>query len=127
MNFLIGQFYQASLLPSIQGGNNTGDVNFSARKNTFSIHHMRAKTEYLKIIDDYFTRFGYQINRVKKPNIYGRQYWNYIEIGQNEDIGYGEVPPKYMEIINNACRKGTTIWHNHANIGNYNLNNSIIE
>lgn len=123
---LIGQFYQASLLPSIQGGNNTGDVNFSARKNTFSIHHMRAKTEYLKIIDDYFTRFGYQINRVKKPNIFGRQYWNYIEIGQNEDIGYGEVPPKYMEIINNACRKGITIWHNHNNIGNYNLDNKII-
>ena len=87
---------------------------------------MRAKTEYIKIIDDYFTRFGYQINRVKKPNIYGRQYWNYIEIGQNEDIGYGEVPPKYMEIINNACRKGTTIWHSHNDIGDYTLNNNII-
>lgn len=54
---LIGQFRQATLLPSIQGGNNTGDVNFSARKNIFSIHYMRAKTEYLKVIDDYFSRF----------------------------------------------------------------------
>jgi len=30
-----------------------------------------------------------------------------------------------MEEINNACRKGVTIWHNHANIGNYNLSNNI--
>lgn len=57
MASMLGQFYSASLLPSIHGGNNTGDVNYSAGKNTFIIHHMRAKTEYLKIIDDYFTKF----------------------------------------------------------------------
>ena len=57
MASLVGQFYSASLLPAIHGGNNTGDVNYSAGKNTFLIHHMRAKTEYLKVIDDYFTKF----------------------------------------------------------------------
>ena len=122
---LIGQFYQASLLPSITGGNNSGDVNFSSGKNTFVIYHMRAKTEYLKIIDDYFTRFGYAIKKLEMPNIVGRKYWNYVEIGANEEIGYGDVPNKFMEIINNACRRGVTIWHNHANVGNYSLDNSI--
>lgn len=123
---LIGQFYQASLLPSIQGGQNIGDVNFSARKNTFAIHHMRAKTEYLRVIDDYFSRFGYATNRVKLPNITGRQNFNYIEIGQAEEIGYGEVPSIFMNNINNACRKGVTIWHNHENLGNYSIENNII-
>lgn len=123
---LIGQFYQASLLPSITGGNNTGDVNFSSGKNTFIIYHMRAKTEYLKIIDDYFTRFGYAIKKLEMPNIVCRKYWNYVEIGANEEIGYGDVPNKFMEIINNACRRGVTIWHNHANLGNYSLNNTIV-
>ena len=122
----IGQFYQASLLPSITGGNNTGDVNFASRQNMFAIHHLRAKTEYLKIIDDYFTRFGYAIKSLELPNITGRRYWNYVEIGASEEIGYGEVPAKYMDTINNACRKGVTIWHNHANVGNYSLNNTII-
>lgn len=83
----IGQFYKASLLPSITGGNNNGDVNFSARKNTFIIHHMRVKTEYLQIIDDYFTRFGYKINKLEYPNITGRRFWNYVEIGSSEEIG----------------------------------------
>ena len=50
----------------------------------------------------------------------------YVEIGKNESIGFGSVPTSYMEEINNACRKGVTIWHNHDNIGNYSLDNSIV-
>lgn len=123
---LIGQFYQANLMPSIEGGQNTGDVNYSAKNNTFNFYNYHCKPEYMKIIDDYFTRFGYKVNKLETPNIIGRRNWNYVEIGQSEEIGYGTVPMKYMEIINKACRKGVTIWHNHENIGNYNLDNSII-
>jgi hypothetical protein len=122
----IGQFYQASLLPNISGGQANGDVIWACNRNMFSFRQMRVKTEYLKIIDDYFTRFGYAIKSLAMPNITGRTYWNYVEIGLSEEIGYGEVPAKYMDTINNACRKGVTIWHNHQNIGNYNLDNSII-
>lgn len=122
----IGQFYQSSLLPNINGGQANGDVIWSCNRNMFSFRQMRVKTEYLKIIDDYFTRFGYAVKRLESPNITGRRYWNYVEIGSSEEIGYGDVPSKYMDIINNACRRGVTIWHNHANIGNYSLDNSII-
>ena len=122
----IGQFYQASLLPNISGGQATGDVIWACNRNKFIFRQMRVKTEYLKIIDDYFTRFGYAIRCLETPNITGRRYWNYVEIGASEEIGYGEVPSKFMDTINNACRKGVTIWHNHANVGNYSLNNSIV-
>lgn len=121
----IGQFYQASLLPNINGGQANGDVIWACNRNMFSFRQMRVKTEYLKIIDDYFTRFGYKICKLEMPNISGRPYWNYIEIGSSEEIGTGNVPSKYMDIINNACRRGVTIWHNHANVGNYSLDNSI--
>ena len=122
----IGQFNQASLSPNIAGGQATGDVIWACNRNKFTFREMRAKTEYLKIIDDYFTRFGYAIKSLELPNITGRRYWNYVEIGASEEIGYGEVPSKYMDIINNACRRGVTIWHNHGNVGNYNLNNIIV-
>ena len=92
----------------------------------YSFRQMRVKTEYLRIIDDYFTRFGYAIKRIELPNITGRTYWNYVEIGSSEEIGYGEVPSKFMETINNACRRGVTIWHNHSNLGNYSLSNTIV-
>lgn len=122
----IGQFRQASLLPQIQGGNNSGDVNFSSNKNTFIIRRMRCKKEFMQIIDDYFTRYGYAIKKLDTPHLTGRQYWNYIEIGSSESIGYGDVPSKYMEDINGACRRGVTIWHNHDNIGDFSLNNTIV-
>lgn len=69
---------------------------------------------------------GYKINETKIPNITGRTYWNYVEIGSSEEIGHGNLPNKYLEEINNIFRKGVTIWHNHANIGNYSLNNTIV-
>ena len=123
---LIGQFYQASLLPAIKQGSNNADINYLANKNKVQFYHMRAKNEYLEIIDNYFSRFGYKINTVKNPNITGRTYWNYLEIGGTEEIGYGEAPSTAMQVINGACRKGVTIWHNHSNIGNFNLTNSIV-
>ena len=122
----IGQFYQASLLPNINGGQANGDVIWACNRNMFSFRQMRVKTEYLKIIDDYFSRFGYAIKSIEDPNITGRKNWNYIEISPSDEIGYGSVPSKFMEEINNACRRGVTIWHNHANLGNYSLNNSIV-
>ena len=122
----IGDFYSASLLPNIEKGSSDGDINFSGKTNTFNFYYMRAKKEYLQIIDNYFSRFGYKLNIIDTPNIIGRKNWNYVEIGKNESIGFGSVPTSYMEEINNACRQGVTIWHNHENIGNYNLDNSII-
>lgn len=123
---LIGQFYQASLLPNITGGQPTGDVIWACDRNCFTFKEMRAKNEYIKIIDEYFTKYGYKTNRLKIPNITGRTYWNYIEIGNTDVLGFGSVPNDFMTTINNIARRGVTIWHSHANIGNYNLNNSII-
>lgn len=124
---MIGTIDKASALPNTAQGNaNSGDVSFGFNLNRFKYLHMRPKKEYLQIIDDYFTRFGYKICKLENPNISGRRYWNYIEIGGSEEIGTGEVPSKYMDTINNACRRGVTIWHNHANIGNYSLNNTIV-
>lgn len=31
-----------------------------------------------------------------------------------------------MNTINNTCRRSVTIWHNHENVGNYSLNNTIV-
>jgi len=122
----IGGFYSASLLPNIQGNQPTGDIAWASNSNKFTFRKMRVKDENIKIIDDYFSRFGYQINRIKEPNIIGRQNFNYVEIGSSEEIGNGEVPTNFMNTINNACRKGVTIWHNHENLGNFNVSNNIV-
>lgn len=122
----IGQFSEAKQLPNISGGQATGDVAFASDSTTIVYRAMRCKNEYMQIIDDYFSRFGYAIRHLGTPNITGRTNWNYVEIGQAEEIGYGDVPSKFMDTINDAARKGVTIWHSHANLGNYALSNTIV-
>lgn len=122
----MNEVYQHSLLPPQARGNiNCGDVVTSSGNNKFHYYRMSIKREFAKIIDDYFTRFGYKVNSLKLPNITGRTYWNYVEIGAGEDIAFGNLPVDAMENINNIFRTGTTIWHNHDNIGNFTLDNSL--
>ena len=111
---------------SIRGNVSAGDINTADNCNTFYFYKMSIRNEYAKKIDDYFNRFGYAQNEMLVPNITHRSYWNYIQIDKNEEIGDGDIPEKYFTEINNICRKGVTIWHNHANIGNFNLSNTIV-
>jgi hypothetical protein len=122
----IGQVYEHQLTPDSARGNiNCGDVVAGAQKNTFYFYQYSMKQEFAKIADDFFTRYGYKVNRLKTPNITGRTYWNYIQIASEDTLGSGEIPQKFMDEINRIARQGTTIWHNHNNIGNYSLNNTI--
>lgn len=127
----VQEMYRASLIPSTIGGQvNSGDVTYAYNKMSPTYYKMTIKEEYARVIDEWFSRFGYKINRVKVPNQTGRTYWNYVQIGASESIGYSSnvnrsVPASSMDVINNIYRNGTTIWHNHANVGNYSLNNTI--
>lgn len=124
--------YQKDMTPlQSRGAASTGDVTYSAGQMYIPCYAMTIRAEYARCIDEYLTRFGYKTNRLKLPNQTGRLYWNYVEIGKGEIIGYSKtntlaVPAESMEIINNIYRNGVTLWHNHSNIGNYDLNNTIV-
>ncbi len=124
-NALITQKQHELIPPQARGNLNGADVITASNKNNFHFYKMSIKQEYAKIIDDYFTRYGYKINRLKTPNITGRNIFNYIQIGADEVVGSGTLSNAYMDVINNICRSGVTIWHNHSNMYNYNLDNSI--
>lgn len=123
------EIYQHSLVPPQAEGNiNGGDITTATGFNRFRIKTMTIKQEFARVIDDYFDRLGYKTNRIKVPNQTGRPYWNYVQIGDKECIGYSNnqsisVPPTAMSNINNMYRRGITIWHDHTNLGNYALNN----
>lgn len=120
----IGQIYQHSLVPNTARGNtNGGDIGTCSGNNTIIATKGSIAVEYAQIIDNFLSRYGYKITRIVMPNFTSRPVFNYIQIGADEQIGYGTVPSIYMQEINNACRRGTTIFHSHSNIGNYALNN----
>ena len=90
----------------------------------FRFLNKHIKSEYVSIIDDYFTMFGYARHRVKVPNRHVRKYWTYTKtIGC--DI-HGSVPADDMNKICSIYNNGITFWTNGDNIGNYSLDNSII-
>jgi hypothetical protein len=115
---------------SFRGNINGGDYLTASGHNGFYFYRMSIKREMAESIDAFFTRFGYKVNALKVPNFTGRKYWNFVKIAGGEIVGYANnntvnVPESSMDIINKIFRNGTTIWHNHDNIGNYNLDNVI--
>ena len=121
----VSEIYKASLMPDQAKGNtNVGDLNYSKNKNKFTLFEMSIKPEYAEIIDDYFSMFGYKVNRVKIPNITGRRNWNYVKtIGCYIDA---DIPQDDLQEIKSMFDKGVTFWHNPATFADYSQNNDII-
>lgn len=118
--------YQHQFEPNQARGNiNSGDVNFTITKNDIQFYKMSIKPEYARIIDGIFNRFGYIVNTFKRPNINGRTYWNYVQVANGEKAVSGSIPQNFIDEINDAFVRGTTIWHNHDNLGDFSLDNSI--
>ena len=121
----LNEVHKASLVPPQASGNlNAGDVIMSSNNNAFNFFKMTIKKEYAKIIDEFFTMFGYKINRVKTPNLSGRSNFNYIKmIDANID---GNIPQEYLIKIRQIFNQGITLWHDPSKMYRYDLDNDII-
>lgn len=94
----------------------------------FSMYSMGSKPEYIKIIDEYFSMFGYKICRLKTPNIKAvakselRPQWNYIKTATCI-IDNLNAPAEIDEQLQSIYNSGITFWMNPNNVGKYNLDN----
>lgn len=117
--------------PDTIHGSNTAEVNFLNGDNNFYAYRIRPKTEFLKIIDNYFTRFGYKVNQLKVPNITHRKYWNYVQIGEGEVALVPKTAdsnsPKQDVVtkMNEILRRGVTIFVSFQNYANFSVDNYI--
>lgn len=119
---LLAQDYQASIKADMIKGNAQGSLNVSAKKQQFYRGRLSITSEYAKIIDDYFTRYGYSTKRLKVPNRNSRPHWNYVKtIGCTVT---GSIPSDDMRLICSIYDNGITFWKNGSEIGNYRLDNS---
>ena len=109
-----------------KGNTNSGDVNYANNETTFTMYQMSIKEEYAKIIDGYFSRFGYQINEIKAPTLHNRTQFDFIKVGGNDNLISGQIPSNDLDEINAICRRGVTIFHNITNFGNYTIDNPIV-
>lgn len=88
----------------------------------------RVRPEYVDIIDDYFTRYGYACHKLKVPNRNSRPQFNFVKtvdclIEASTQPGHG-LPAEEEETITKIYNNGITFWKNPANIGDYTVSNA---
>ena len=111
----LAKMYAAQVVPdTLNGSANASDVNSADKKNGFYTQCMSIRAEYAKIIDDYFSMYGYAVHRLKEIELHSRTNWNYIKtIGANIE---GRCPAYALTTIKALFNQGVTLWHN----GNFN-------
>ena len=94
----------------------------SIRLLDFGFMNKHIRSEFARIIDDYFNMFGYATHRVKVPNRTSRPHWNYVKtVGC---VAVGSIPADDMAKIMSIYDRGITFWKNGNEVGNYSLDNS---
>lgn len=107
---LVSQQYQASTLPPQAHGSQTSIINMATGTQGFRCYRAHIHPTYIKIIDDYFTKYGYAIRRVKVPNTHVRQNWTYTKtVGCTVT---GSMPADDERIITQIYDKGITFFVN---------------
>lgn len=117
----LGQVYDHTQIPpTVHGQTNCDSLNSAMHRFKFSFYKMSIKAQQAKVIDDYFTRYGYKVNSLKVPNYNTRPFWNYIQtIDPNIT---GSIPFNDIVKIKNIYEKGITFWHTN-DIGDYSKDN----
>lgn len=96
----------------------TGVANITVGQIGFKAQTVTITAENCKMIDDYFSMFGYKINQIKVPKFDSRPYWNYIKTSGVNLIG--NIPQDALNVIKQMFDNGTTIWHSIDYVYKYN-------
>lgn len=119
----LAQRHDRDVEPPQAKGNFSSSVNITNDEHCFTFYHKSCTAEIAKTIDDFFTMFGYKINRVQTPNINARPAFTYVKTKAcnlqgnmcNEDI------LKVCSIFDN----GITWWKDGNKIGDYSQSNTV--
>lgn len=72
--------------------------------------------------DDFLSRYGYKVNRLKVPNIHAREQWTYCKTAGCSISG--SIPVDAARKICEIFDAGVTHWTVPQNVGNYSLSNN---
>ena len=121
---LLTENYKASIAADqLRGSLQTASPNLSIGANGFYALRMSVSNNEAKIIDDFFSMYGYATNRLKKPNRAVRETWTYTKTV--DCVIAGSVPADDANKICKIYDNGITFWRSLGNIGNYNQPNNI--
>lgn len=121
---ILAQIHDHSILPPHSRGTTNANVNTANGYVNYYFYNKTIRRDYAKIIDDYFTRYGYATHQIKRPNIYARSRFTYTKT-----IGcevHGDIPTDSKESIKRCFNNGITWWADHNNVGDFSLYNNLL-
>lgn len=120
---LVGKISDAQAVPpQVHGQVQCDSLTIGSNRCGYTFYHTSIRAEMARIIDDYFSMFGYATKRCKVPNRNSRPHWNYVKtVGCSIS---GSVPSDDAKKICSIYNNGVTFWKNGAELGNYTLDNS---
>lgn len=110
-------------------GSYSGSIDVATRTKNFYFRIMAVSDDYAVMIDDFFTRYGYAISRLKKPSRKNRMYYTYVKTaGCNISYAFGSpgITSEIAAKIKSIYDHGVTFWRAQSgvNIGNYTVTNT---
>lgn len=128
---LVAQVKTASTQPNHARGQQSSSVFCAMGYQGFHYMPYRIQGQFARIIDDFFSMYGYKTNRLKVPNRNGRKAWNYVKTCGCTLTG--SAPADVTASLVQIYDKGITFWRcidlstgNPFNrVGNYALDNSL--
>lgn len=128
---LVAQVKTASTQPNHARGQQSSSVFCAMGYQGFHYMPYRIQGQFAKIVDDFFSMYGYKTNRLKVPNRNGRKSWNYVKTcGCNLT---GSAPADVTASLVQIYDKGITFWrcidlssgNPFTRVGDYSLDNSL--
>lgn len=114
----IASIVQASTMPPKTKGNSAdGNILVANKLLNFYASRISIKREFAKMIDDYFTKYGYATNELKKPSRKNRKHWTYIKT--RNCVLIGNAPADDVNKIASIYNHGITFWVHPNEVGRY--------
>lgn len=119
---LMAQNHDKDIVPPQANGSMSSSVNITNGMHSFTLYRKCLTNEMARIIDDYFTMYGYKVNRVMLPYLDGRPGFTFVKtIGCNL---WGDFPMEDQKKIRDIFDSGITFWKRGDTIGNYSIQNA---
>ena len=114
---------EAQNLPPQTNGTLASSSAFANRTLDFYFETRQVNSQQARIIDDFFTQYGYASGQLMIPNRQARPYFTYIKTLQCNAHAIS-VPGEYMQQIVNIYNNGVTFWDSLLHVGDYALDNA---
>ena len=120
---LLAEKKVASTMPAQAKGSESNIANIAMDNFGYHTYNVHLRPEYAKIIDDYFTRYGYAIHQNAVPELCARTRFTYIKTV--DCTINANMPNEYSQKIVSIMNNGITFWNDKQHIGNYEIANEV--